>query len=164
MIGQRQSNSKYLKIADGHICDTKNTNLGNYIGGYIKKLEFKTVTTDTTTIELLEITISWEQEVYQLNLPLDTTGRGLMLCLPNIDYTKALEINCAKNEAGYSYIWVSQNGKNVTNYWTKENPKNKPEWSLRPDGKYDKTKEIQYLKTITQSIAQEIDKFVNNQI
>lgn len=160
MIQTRISRSKYLKISDGFIVDTEGNKLGNMIGGFLKKIEITTVKGADVSLEVIQLQIAYENESYQINLPVDTTGRGFMLMIPNIDYTKIIEIHTAKNKDGYSYIWATQDGKSVKNYWTVDNPKDKPEWERNQFGKWDKSKEILYLKKVTARYSQDLDNYI----
>lgn len=161
MISTRQSRSKYLKVSGGFITDTEGNQLGNMIGGYLSKIEIATVNAAGNTLEVIQIQMTYENESYQLNLPTDTTGRGFMLMIPNIDYRQLIEIHTAKNTAGYSYIWATQNGKTIPNFWTKDEPKDKPEWELI-NGKFNKTKELNYLKNVTARLAVDLDNYLQS--
>jgi hypothetical protein len=155
MIGTKTQQSRFLKISEGHICDYKNNKLGNYVGGYLKDIKFKNVTNEASAMEVIEITLSYQDDTYSINIPKDTIGRGFMLCLPNIDLSQIIEINAALNKEGFTYIWINQNGKTVPPYWTRENPRDKPSWELK-HGKYDKSAELDYLKACTLKISQKI--------
>lgn len=161
MIKTRISRSKYLKVSEGFIVDTEGNKLGNMIGGFIKKIEITTVKGADVTLEVIQLQIAYEDESYQINLPLDTTGRGFMLMIPNIDYRNIIEIHTAKNEAGYSYIWATQDGKTIKNFWTNEDPKDKPQWEKTEYGKWDKSKELAYLKNITNRYSQDLDNYLS---
>ena len=149
MIGTHTPDKNFISIKDGwFIKNNEFDKKFNMLGGIITDCVTEIYTSkDGIEYEFIKITIK-DEETYLLSLPVFGLARTFMVMCPNIDLSKMLEFRLSNNAKGRADLFLLQDGKHLKYAFTKDNPKGMPEFEQKHDGKWDSSKQIEWLKLI----------------
>jgi hypothetical protein len=158
MIGTHTPDKNFISINEGWFIKNNDfTKKFNMLGGIITDCLVETYTSkEGIEYEFIKLTIT-DEETYLVSLPVFGLGRTFMVICPNIDLSKIVEFRLSNNAKGRAELFILQDGKYLKYAFTKDNPKGMPEFEQKHDGKWDSSKQIEWLKLI-------LNKYIISQI
>jgi hypothetical protein len=159
LITNTSAGAKFANIKDGKISVYRGKDnpptIHDAIEGYITNIDFKEDEIQGEKYEALTLTIQDGQEAYQLKMRFDSGyGRSLAYKLPNVDLTQKVKLQPNKNTVNdktQTSFFVEQNGQQIKQKWTKDNPGNLPplvKTKFKGKDVYDNTDQMLFLKNV----------------
>lgn len=152
-----------------HGAETRTTETGrivhyksyNQLEGYIRNIEKKTRDFQGKTYTTLQIIIEDDLKFcLQLNY-FGNPARCFFNVLPNIDLGQKVHLiakRVKQDDTSRDVLFVNQNGKGLKWYYTKEDPKGKPDWKkLQFNGKteWDRTEELDFFQAYIDTVVKQ---------
>lgn len=129
--------------------------------GYITNLNVKDITFNNKQLTFLEITLEDGDDriVLQLKWSHPMT-RYTLSKLPNINYSLPVEFAAGKDKRDYNTLYVKQSGQLIPMYYTRDEPKDKPEWEPLKNKKgeivqWDMSAEDEFYRSMIEKLNQE---------
>lgn len=151
---QEEKQIYYATIRDGkwHVKNTagKEQTFGKVFGMLssvrVKKQEPKE-DQDWSPYEALQIVLEDDTRVLIIKTNIKyNPARSFLLSMPYIDRKKQVTLIAYRNEKNFDAIMIEQDDQRYGSYYTKANPKGKPDWVKTPSG-WDSTAETEFFKT-----------------
>ena len=161
-LKNRETNLTYLRLKDGKFYEGKNEQpSGEELEGTIVKMYYKDEEYEGTPLRKLIIVMQDGSEKYQLGLNVESRNySSLVSFLKNADLTKPLTLHPKSEkrkdgeEGTSNSILVSQNGKFMKGYFTKDNPGGAPQWKQVRVGKKLVTDKSEYLEFLENFVTE----------
>lgn len=161
-LKQRSEQKKYLRIRDGKLYVGKDTESPfDEIEGVITNFSYRDEEYNGAPLRKLNICISDDDDTYQLGLNVESNSYGSLIgFLHNADLTKPvtlvpMEETVTKEgspDVKKRTILVSQEGKFLKNYFTKDSPNGLPRWESVTVGKKKVLDKSAYLDFLEESV------------